>query len=84
MGSLMYIVYEDGGDMAVEDGVWIMKGVDWNHPEFIHTIEELEQYIGEVGFLPLFANDVVILMRDRKEMLVYVCRPQRGCFFSLG
>lgn len=44
--------------MAVEDGVWIMKGVDWNHPECIHSIEELEQYIGEVGFLPLFANDV--------------------------
>ena len=44
--------------MAVEDGAWIMKGVDWNHPECIHSIEELEQYIGEVGFLPLFANDV--------------------------
>ena len=44
--------------MAVEDGAWIMKGVDWNHPECIHTIEELEEYIGEVGFLPLFANDV--------------------------
>ena len=31
--------------MAVGDGTWIMKGVDWNHPECIHTIEELEQYI---------------------------------------
>ena len=31
--------------MAVGDGTWIMKGVDWNHPECIHTIEELEQYM---------------------------------------
>ncbi len=44
--------------MAVEDGAWIMKGVEWDNPECIHTIEELEKYIGEVGFLPLFANGV--------------------------
>ena len=68
--------------MAVEDGAWIMKGVEWEDrtssvdsegtarhgcraprndmtiPECIHTIEELEKYIGEVGFLPLFANGV--------------------------
>ena len=44
--------------MAVEDGTWIMKGVEWDNPECIHTIEELEKYIEEVGFLPLFANGV--------------------------
>ena len=44
--------------MAVEDGAWIMRGVDWDHPECIHYIEELEDYIEQVGFLPLFASDV--------------------------
>ena len=51
-----YIFVEDL--MSVENGVWIMKGVDWNHPECIHTVEELEEYIEAVGFLPLFANEV--------------------------
>ena len=44
--------------MAVEDGKWIMNGVDWDNPECIHTVEELEEYIEQVGFLPLFANSV--------------------------
>ena len=44
--------------MSVENGVWVMHGVDWKHPECIHTVEELEDYINEVGFLPLFGNDV--------------------------
>ena len=44
--------------MSVENGEWVMKGVDWNHPECIHTIGELEKYIEDIGFLPLFANGV--------------------------
>ena len=44
--------------MSVENGEWVMKGVDWDHPECIHTIEELENYIEDIGFLPLFANGV--------------------------
>ena len=44
--------------MAVEDGVWIMKGLDWNDPYRIRTWNELVNWINEVGFLPLFANDV--------------------------
>ncbi len=35
--------------MSVENGVWVMHGVDWNHPECIHTAEELEDYVNEVG-----------------------------------
>ena len=53
--------------MAVEDGAWIMKGVDWNHPECIHSIEELEQYIGEVGFLPLFHDDLILSTNLKKQ-----------------
>ena len=44
--------------MAVEDGVWIMKGLDWNDPYRIRTWQELVNWINEVGFLPLFANGV--------------------------
>ncbi len=44
--------------MAVEDGVWIMKGLDWNDPYRIRTWQELVNWINEVGFLPLFANDI--------------------------
>ena len=44
--------------MSVENGVWIMKGVDSEHPECIHTVAKLEEYINEIGFLPLFANEV--------------------------
>lgn len=44
--------------MSVDSGVWIMKGLDWNDPFRIRTWEELVNWINEVGFLPLFANDV--------------------------
>lgn len=44
--------------MSVENGEWIMKGVSWDHPECIHTVDELEKYINDIGFLPLFANAV--------------------------
>ncbi len=44
--------------MAVEDGVWIMHGLSWNDPFRIRTWQELVNWINEVGFLPLFANEV--------------------------
>ena len=44
--------------MAVEDGVWIMRGLDWDDPYRIRTWQELVNWINEVGFLPLFANGV--------------------------
>ena len=44
--------------MAVEDGVWIMRGLDWDDPSRVQTWEELIELIGEVGFLPLFKNQV--------------------------
>ncbi len=44
--------------MALENGEWIMRGVSWDDPGRIRTWEELIGYIDEVGFLPLFANDV--------------------------
>ena len=44
--------------MANEGGEWIMKGLDWNDPYRIRSWRELINWINEVGFLPLFANEV--------------------------
>ena len=44
--------------MAVENGEWIMRGMSWNDPYRIRTWKELINWVNEVGFLPLFANDV--------------------------
>lgn len=44
--------------MANENGTWIMYGVDWDDPECIHSVEEAIAYINEIGFLPLFKNDI--------------------------
>ena len=44
--------------MAVEDGVWIMRGLSWNDPYRIRSWQELVNWIDEVGFLPLFSNGV--------------------------
>lgn len=44
--------------MQSVDGSWIMYGVDEDSPYCIHTIDELIRYIEEVGFLPLFKNDI--------------------------
>lgn len=44
--------------MGNESGTWIMYGVDWDDPECLHTIEDAINYIEEIGFLPLFKNDI--------------------------
>lgn len=44
--------------MANENGTWIMKGLAWNNPYRIRTWQELVNWVNEVGFLPLFANEI--------------------------
>lgn len=44
--------------MANESGTWIMYGVSKDDPECIHTWHQAIEYINEVGFLPLFKNDI--------------------------
>lgn len=44
--------------MANEGGTWIMYGVEEDDPCCIHTVEQLMEYIDEIGFLPLFKNDI--------------------------
>ena len=43
--------------MGNEGGEWIMKGLSWDDPYRIRSWRELVNWIGEVGFLPLFASD---------------------------
>lgn len=45
-------------NMSVENGEWIMRGLDWNDPYRIRTWQELVNWIDEIGFLPLFGNGV--------------------------
>ena len=44
--------------MPNENGTWIMYGVEWDDPECLHSVEDASDYINEVGFLPLFKNDI--------------------------
>lgn len=44
--------------MGNESGTWVMYGVDWDDPECIHTVSDAIEYINEVGFLPLFKNEI--------------------------
>ena len=43
--------------MENEGGEWIVKGLDWENPYRIRSWRELINWVNEVGFLPLFANE---------------------------
>lgn len=44
--------------MANENGEWVMHGLDWDNPYRIRTWRELINWINEIGFLPLFQNEI--------------------------
>lgn len=44
--------------MIFENDMFIMQGIPSEDPNCIHTIEELEERIAQIGFLPLFAGEV--------------------------
>lgn len=44
--------------MSAADDVWVMHGLDYDDPDCIITVDELENYILKVGFLPLFRNEI--------------------------
>lgn len=44
--------------MAAEGGEWVMYGMDWNDPYRIRSYRELINWINEIGFLPLFKNEI--------------------------
>ena len=44
--------------MEVIDGNWYMDGIDWDDEGCIHSSRELSGIIEDIGFLPLFSNDI--------------------------
>lgn len=44
--------------MGAENGEWIMYGMDWDDPYRIRSWRELIDWINEIGFLPLFRNEI--------------------------
>ena len=44
--------------MAIENGVWIMRGLRWDDPYRIRSWLELIRWIDEIGFLPFFKNEI--------------------------
>lgn len=44
--------------MAYEQGEWIMHGVSENDPYRLKTPEDVVNYVNQIGFLPLFQNDI--------------------------
>ena len=44
--------------MQYENGEFYMQGLAWNDPFRIRTYQELINWVNEVGFLPLFSNEV--------------------------
>jgi len=44
--------------MANENGEWIMHGMDWDDPRRLRTWREVIDRINEIGFLPLFKNEI--------------------------
>lgn len=42
--------------MIVENGEWMMVGVDADDPSCVHSVEELIDLIDRVGFIPLFGG----------------------------
>lgn len=44
--------------MANESGTWIMHGMAWDNPDRIKSWRELIDWINEVGFVPLFKNEI--------------------------
>ena len=49
---------EEVAAVAIEHGEWIMRGLPWDHPDRIPSWQALIAWIDEVGFLPLFKNEI--------------------------
>ena len=40
-----------GGIVAIENGEWIMRGLDWDDPARVQSWEELVDWIDEIGWV---------------------------------
>lgn len=57
--------------MGNENGTWIMYGVDWDDPECIHNADEAIAYINNIGFLPLFKNEIPGFSLEERTVAKY-------------
>jgi hypothetical protein len=57
--------------MVNETGVWIVSGVDESDAECIHTVDEAIEYINQIGFLPLFKNDIPGFSLEERTVVDY-------------
>ena len=42
----------------VEEERWVMHGLNADDPNCIKSVEQLQAFIEEIGFLPLFRNEI--------------------------
>ena len=60
--------------MEYENGTWIMHGVAGDDPTCLHSVQDAINYIKEVGFLPLFKNDIPgFSLEERTEPQFWWC-----------
>ena len=59
--------------MAIENGEWVMRGMDWGDPARIQSWEELIRWVDEIGFLPLFQNEIVGFSAEENTADLYWC-----------
>ena len=66
--------------MGNESGEWIMHGLEWDNPACIHTVEKAIEHINDVGFLPLFKNEIEGFSLEARYNLWKVFR-KKGRFY---
>lgn len=57
--------------MGNESGEWIIRGVDWDAPKCIHSVDEAIEYINSVGFLPFFKNGITDFSLEERTASEY-------------
>ena len=63
--------------MAMENGEWIMRGLRWDDPYRIRSWQELVRWIDEIGFLPLFQNEIAGFSAEERTAACGWCWPPR-------
>lgn len=57
--------------MVTIDNEWVMYGTTEDDPYCIHSVKQLSEYINEVGFLPLFSNEIPGLSVEERTVADY-------------
>ena len=65
--------------MAAENGEWVIHGLDWDNPYRIRSYQELINWINEVGFLPLFRNEIEGFSAEEHTSPRFWWRGDSGC-----